>query len=134
MVNYLTAKQVTLMNVFQIETYSPGEMVGVRDIAALDMAINQPKQFVFGEEIYSTIEEKAAILAINLVKKHPFHNANKRTAIMALDIFLQMNGGEIELTTEEGLKLVLNIATYQGNDFEKLKNEVTRLIESSTNS
>ncbi len=52
--------------------YSKGEPIGVKDSSALDMAINQPSQSVFGEDLYPSIYDKASILAINLAKKHPF--------------------------------------------------------------
>lgn len=49
-------------------------MIGVKDANALDMAVKQPSQAVFNQELYPEIYEKAAILAINLAKKHPFKN------------------------------------------------------------
>jgi death-on-curing protein len=56
------------MNAFQILNYSPNEKMGIKDLSALEMAVNQPSQVVFGQELYPSIEEKVAILMINLVK------------------------------------------------------------------
>ncbi len=72
--------------------YSKCEPVGIKDSSALDMAINQPSQSVFGEDLYPSIYDKASILAINLAKKHPFYNGNKRTALLAMVTFLEING------------------------------------------
>ncbi|WP_441316229.1 type II toxin-antitoxin system death-on-curing family toxin [Enterococcus sp. 3H8_DIV0648] len=63
-----------------------------------------------------------------MIKKHPFHNANKRTAFMALDIFFKLNGFTLTLRKEQILTLVVDIATYQG-DFDKLKNNITVFLQ-----
>ncbi|MFR3687205.1 MAG: type II toxin-antitoxin system death-on-curing family toxin [Enterococcus sp.] len=95
---------------------------------ALERAVNQPAQYVFGREFYVTIEEKAAILMINLIKKHPFHNANKRTAMMAVDIFMQLNSYSIQFDLQGGIDLVVSIATDESSDFENLKDSVSQII------
>ncbi len=125
---YLTTEDISKINAFQIENYSPGEQMGIKDLNALKMSVNQPSQDVFGQELYPRIEDKAAILMINLVKKHPFYNANKRTAVMAIDTFLQFNGYNMQFTLEEGVKLVVDIAIYESDDFEKLKDYVSCVI------
>ncbi len=79
---YLTVKDIIKINAKLITTVSSGELIGLKDAAALDMAVNQPQQEVFGEELCPTIYDKAAILAINLAKRHPFQNGNKRTALV----------------------------------------------------
>lgn len=128
MIVYLSSEDVSMMNTFQIMNYSPEEQIGTKDRQALDMAISQPKQEVFGIELYPSIADKAAILMINLIKKHPFFNANKRTAIMATDIFLQMNGVDCTFSTEEGIDLVLKIALHDDSEFDSLKIEISKLI------
>jgi death-on-curing protein len=65
---------------------------------------------------------------INLIKKHPFHNANKRTAMMAVDIFLQLNGYSIQFDLQDGIDLVVSIATDESSDFENLKDSVSQII------
>lgn len=117
------------MNVIQIQTISPGEPIGVSDASALDAAVNQPAQEVFGMALYPTIEEKAAILVITIIKKHPFRNANKRTGFMALDVFLRLNGKKISFTTDEGIDFVVRIATYDATAFDELKTWVIEEIK-----
>lgn len=126
---YLSAKHIIKLNAMQIEIFSSGEMVGVKDNGALEASVSQPQQEIFGKELYPTIAEKGAILVINLVKKHPFHNANKRTAFMALDIFMELNGSPIHFDTDEVVDSVVKIATYDARDFEGLKNWVTQEIQ-----
>nr|WP_308302320.1 type II toxin-antitoxin system death-on-curing family toxin [Enterococcus faecium] len=40
---------------------------------------------------------KSAVLLINLIKKHPFHNANKHTAFLAVYVFLKLNGYSLKI-------------------------------------
>lgn len=128
MIKYLSVADIIKINVLQIKIISPSEPIGVIDYGALDAAINQPAQVVFGKELYPTLEEKAAILVITIIKKHPFHNANKRTGFMAMDVFLRMNEKKIAFTTKEGIGFVVKIATHDANDFDRLKDWVTAEI------
>lgn len=67
---------------------------------------------------------------MKIIKKHPFHNANKRTAFMALDIFFKLNGFTLTLRKKQILTLVVDIAAYtcQG-DFDKLKSSITVFLQ-----
>lgn len=121
---YLTAEEIVKINVKLIRQLSEGELVGVKDPAALDMTVNQPKQEVFSRELYPTIYDKAAILVINLVKRHPFHNANKRTALVALLTFFKMNGHTIRFSREEAVQFILEITTSD-KAFDQLKDTVS---------
>ncbi|MCF1586334.1 type II toxin-antitoxin system death-on-curing family toxin [Tetragenococcus koreensis] len=129
-VYYLTVEDISKINAFQITNYSPKEQMGVKDLNALEMTVNQPSQNIFNQELYPSMEEKAAVLMINIVKRHPFFNANKRTAMMAVDSFLQFNGYEIQFELDEGIQLVIDIATYEKDDFENLKAYVSKVIKS----
>lgn len=62
------------------------------------------------EELYTDLTEKAAALAISLLRNHPFVDGNKRTAHAAMSVFLLLNGWEIEATVDEQEKLVLELA------------------------
>ncbi|MBB6446889.1 type II toxin-antitoxin system death-on-curing family toxin [Bacillus benzoevorans] len=88
---YLTTNQVIAINTVQIRLYSPQETIGVKDPALLDTKLNRPKQSAFGQDAYPTIYEKAAALFESIAKNHAFHNANKRTALASLIIFLKIN-------------------------------------------
>lgn len=65
------------------------------------MLVNILKQYIFGKEIYSTLELKAASLVRNLVQKHVFFNANKRTALISLCAFLNINGYQLTIINTE---------------------------------
>ncbi|SFH54826.1 type II toxin-antitoxin system death-on-curing family toxin [Pisciglobus halotolerans] len=108
--NYLTIEEIIAMNYALIKRYSPREMIGVKDKSALEMTIAQPKQNVFDKELYPTVYDKAYILYFNLIKKHCFHNANKRTAVLALLVFLKRNGIELIVDKEELEEMTVAIA------------------------
>lgn len=67
-------------------------MTGVKEFGSLQATLAMMNQNVFGKEAYPTVYDKAAILMIQLATKHIFHNANKRTVIIATDMFLNLNG------------------------------------------
>lgn len=48
---YLSTKEIIKINAKVILRYSPGEMIGVKDANALDMAVKQPSQAVFNQEL-----------------------------------------------------------------------------------
>ncbi|MEC0032104.1 type II toxin-antitoxin system death-on-curing family toxin [Bacillus cereus] len=76
---------------------TPSEPVGVKDLGLLESAIDRPKSSAFGEDAYPTIFEKAAALFESIGKNHAFLNANKRTAFIALNLFLGYNGYKLEM-------------------------------------
>lgn len=125
---YLTAEDIIKINVMVIGKYSPNEPVGIANSNSLQMIIEQSKQEIFGKVLYPDIYSKAAIIWINLIKKQPFYNANKRTALLALHMFLAMNGYRSDITFEDGLAKTIEIATFQG-DFEKLKENVIDFLK-----
>ena len=77
---YLTERQIEKINSLAIQRYSPNEKIQTVSPSALNMIVNLPEQFVFGKPLYPTIFDKATILFVQLIKKHVFANANKRTA------------------------------------------------------
>ncbi|MCI6871182.1 type II toxin-antitoxin system death-on-curing family toxin [Streptococcus hyointestinalis] len=125
---YLSAEDIIKINVMVIGKYSPKEPVGIADPNSLKMIVEQPKQEIFGKVLYPDIYSKAAIIWINLIKKHPFYNANKRTAVLALHMFLAMNGYHSNLSLNDSLEKTIEIATFQG-DFEVLKENVVIFLK-----
>ncbi|MFC5700729.1 type II toxin-antitoxin system death-on-curing family toxin [Cohnella faecalis] len=94
---YLTVQEVIAIHIALIKKYSPGELIGVKDGGLLDSAILRPQSSAFGEDAYPTLFEKAAALFESIGQNHPFHNANKRTAFVALVIFLKYNSYSFDM-------------------------------------
>ena len=107
---YLTEKQIEKINALAIQRYSPKEQIQTVSPSALNMIVNLPEQFVFGKPLYPTIFDKATILFVQLIKKHVFANANKRTAFFVLVKFFQLNGYHFTVSAEEAVDMCVTIA------------------------
>jgi death-on-curing protein len=55
--------------------------------------------------------EKAAVLGFSLIRNHPFVDGNKRIGHAATEVFLLLNGFEIEASVDEQEQVVLDVAT-----------------------
>ena len=110
---YLTTNQVITINTVQISLYSPKEQVGVKEPGLLDSAINRPKQSVFGQDAYPSIYEKAAALFESIAKNHAFHNANKRTALASLIVFLKINHFRWTMGIDEEQDFTVDVVNHK---------------------
>ena len=78
-----------------------GGPAGVRDLGLLESAVAQPLGSFGGQELYPSVVEKAAALAYSLIQNHPFVDGNKRVAHASMEVFLVLNGHEIDGSVEE---------------------------------
>ena len=65
---------------------------GIRDANALQSALARPFAGFVGEEFFPDVHSKAAALIHALISSHPFVDGNKRTALVAADVCLRLNG------------------------------------------
>jgi len=87
-----------------------GGGVGVRDLGLLESAVAQPRQSFDGADLYPSIVDKAAALGFSLIANHPFVDGNKRIGHAALEVFLTLNGYELDASVEEGERVILAVA------------------------
>lgn len=88
-----------------------GQPPVVRDAGLLEAAAARPRTTVFGEDAYSTLEEKAGALAQSIARNHALVDGNKRLTLGALIAFLGVNGRRLTLTNDEAYDLIIAIAT-----------------------
>ena len=69
-----------------------------------------PLQTFDGEELYPTLQAKAARLGYGLIKNHCMIDGNKRIGAHAMLVFLELNGVEIEYTQKDLYETVLAVA------------------------
>lgn len=102
-----------------------------RDHGLISSAAARPFQSAGGKFIYKTITEKAAALFHSLVANHPFHNGNKRTAVLAADHFLLANSHMLVMTPAEMYRLAKKVASYRerGIAHEKMFAQIVDAIE-----
>ena len=87
-----------------------GGSSGVRDEGMLDSALNAPFQTFGGEDVYPSLQQKAARLCFGLVKNHPFVDGNKRIGAHAMLVFLALNGVELQYSQTELFGVIIQLA------------------------
>ena len=110
----LSAEQIKRIHRLMIA--ETGGLDGVRDEGLLESAVNAPFQSFDSEPLYRTIEAKAARLGYSLVNNHPFIDGNKRTGMMAMFLFLEVNGIPKDCTDEEIIRVGLALADGSMDD------------------
>ena len=90
-----------------------GGSSGLRDEGMLDSALNSPFQTFGGEDVYPSLQQKAARLCFGLVKNHPFVDGNKRIGAHAMLVFLALNGIELQHSQTELSDVILQLAAGQ---------------------
>ncbi|MBW8014508.1 type II toxin-antitoxin system death-on-curing family toxin [Lactobacillus helveticus] len=128
MTNYLTRNELIRLNhdirpdvpIDQLVQYEPG----------IDVVIVQPKQTMFGQELYPTLWLKAAFIMQKITKKHIFTNGNKRTSLTATAYFLYKNNYNLVISNEEAVNIAL-FATNNSDSEEVMKKIATWLKEHS---
>ena len=87
-----------------------GGLDGLRDEGLFDSAVQSPFATFGGQELYPSIEEKAAKLGVTLTKNHAFLDGNKRIGAYALLIFLDVNGVVMKYSDADLIALGLGMA------------------------
>ncbi len=88
-----------------------GGILGLRDPGGLESAVAQPEMTFGGDDLYPTITDKAAALGHALIQNHPFLDGNKRVGHAAMEVFLVLNGYEINAPVDEQEQIVLSVAS-----------------------
>ena len=104
----LSKEQVLSLHSQLIESFGGRE--GVRDNDLLDSALEIPFQTFDGEELYPTLQAKAARLGYGLIKNHCMIDGNKRIGAHVMLIFLELNGVEIDYSQKDLYETVLAVA------------------------
>jgi death-on-curing protein len=105
---YLSLREILELHEAVIEI--SGGARGIRDMRALESAVNQPRLTFNQADLYPNIVAKAAALCFSLVMNHPFVDGNKRVGHAAMETFLILNGYEIEATVAEQEQIILDLA------------------------
>jgi death-on-curing protein len=84
---------------------------GVRDEGLLASAIARPQHRALYES--AELAELAASYAFGIARNHPFVDGNKRTALVAMEVFLDLNGWELNASDEACVLTVLALAAGQ---------------------
>ena len=104
----LSKEQILMLHTQLIQ--QTGGSDGVRDYNLFDSALETPFQSFGGDELYPTIQAKAARLGYGLIKNHCMIDGNKRIGTHAMLVFLALNGIELRYTQKELYETILDVA------------------------
>lgn len=105
----LSKEQVLMLHERLIK--ATGGSAGIRDEGMLDSALSNPFQSFGGEELYPSIQAKAAMLCFGLVKNHSMVDGNKRLGTHVMLVFLALNGYELSYSQKELSDTILALAS-----------------------
>jgi death-on-curing protein len=93
-----------------------GGASGIRDEGLLESALARP----LNRAGYETpdIAELAATYALGIARNHPFVDGNKRTAYVALETFLAVNGCRFAASDADSVIMMLQLAAGELSDEE----------------
>lgn len=92
----------------QLSEHGGGE--GVRDESLLESALARPQQSFACGNPPPDLAALAASLAYGLARNHPFVDGNKRTAAVACELFLALNGATLQADNVELYPVYLSLA------------------------
>ncbi len=103
-----TAENVLFLHTVAVEAFGGSE--GVRDPESLRAAVARPWGSSFGRDHFPTPFDKAAALAESIIRRHPFIDGNKRTAMYAAAYLLETFGYELEADQQDLEDFAVSVA------------------------
>ncbi len=91
-----------------------GGRPGVRSPELLGSALPRP----IHKEAYSdpSAGQLAAAYAFGLSKDHPFHDGNKRAALVVAETFLELNGYRLNADDQDCYRIIIGVAAGELNE------------------
>lgn len=106
---YLSYNQILEIHEKLIELF--GGSNGVRDEHLVNSALERPKVSYMGEDLYPNIFFKASALGHSIILNHPFLDGNKRTGMVSMMVFLELNGFSLEVDQKDLVETAVKVAT-----------------------
>ena len=97
-------------------------------------AIQQIRQGFGTEDVYPSIEEKAAMLLYLIIKNHAFVDGNKRIAAACFLLFLDQNNllytrkGNTIISNEALASITLFVAASKSEEMQTVKNLIVSIL------
>ena len=110
-IRFLSVEDVLAIHEDTIE--HEGGMTGVRDPGLLESAVMMPQQRFDGQYLHNGLAAMAAAYLFHIAQNHPFHDGNKRAAVLAALVFLDVNGAT-SLPESQALE-AMTFAVASGN-------------------
>ncbi len=86
-----------------------GGAVGLRDEGLLDSALARPlNQWLHDKSL--DLASLAAAYGFGIARNHPFVDGNKRSALMAIGLFLSINGKRLRADQVDTIHVIMSLA------------------------
>lgn len=110
------------------DRYPDDSRLGMSKDESIHGVLGQIEQTFMGEPLYGSAEEKAANLLYMVVKDHPFHDGNKRTAAALFAYYLDRNQVELDRAIPGNMLTALTLIAASSDPAKK--DETVKLIRS----
>ena len=97
-----------IVAIHEMQLAEHGGLEGVRDAGLLDSALGRPQNLAAYEA--PDAAALAAAYGWGIARNHPFIDGNKRTAFVAIELFLQLNGGALHASDADCVLTMLSVA------------------------
>lgn len=118
---YITLDEALRIHELLIKEF--GGAAGVRDLGLIESTLLRPQT-----GYYSDLIEEAAALWESLAMNHGFVDGNKRVAYACLEMFLQLNGADVEASNDQVQSFIyanLEAGTFRKDVLEEWLNRHT---------
>ncbi len=108
--------KATILKIHSAQIAEHGGISGIRDDGLLESALSRPElKAQYGEADLALL---AASYAYGITRNHPFLDGNKRTAYVAMELFLMKNGMLLVSSDEDSVLTFLKLAAGELSEDE----------------
>lgn len=111
MIRFLDKGTLLIFHEDQLRQY--GGKSGIRDMGLLESALAQPEASFGGDYVHQDVFHMAAAYGYHICQNHPFFDGNKRTALIAMYMFLYVNGHRIVADKKSLFAVMMGVAQGQ---------------------
>ncbi|HOI54101.1 MAG TPA: type II toxin-antitoxin system death-on-curing family toxin [Phycisphaerae bacterium] len=105
---FLTVEHLSAIHRRVIAEFGGSDLL--RDRGMLDAAVAMPQARMDRRYLHGTIAAMAAAYLFHLCRNHPFVDGNKRTALVAAEVFLMLNDRRLDADNDGLERLTLRVA------------------------
>lgn len=108
MINWIWLSRDVLLAIQDELITAHGGDFGLRDEGLFDSALARPRNLAsYGAPDAAAL---AASYCVGLAKNHPFIDGNKRIAFVAMELFIEVNGGRLTVDDATATAVMLSVA------------------------
>ncbi|TAM58709.1 type II toxin-antitoxin system death-on-curing family toxin [bacterium] len=105
-----------VLAVHEAQIAEHGGSTGVRDPGLLESALARAKHAASYTD--ASVLALAALYALGIIRNHPFVDGNKRTGFVLLELFLDLNGYELDASDSDCYATIVSVASGAMSDDE----------------